>query len=249
MSYRKLFWLHVKKSAGSTTRSLLQPYYVEVDRVHKPKTFIQASPDEYNDILNNYRVVLGEYQFRRCLFAKQYLYPEGQWDDMFSFAFSREPIDRCISMFYYVYWKEERVFKKLVRSLKGAFRTRRFPYNTACAFDAFLDYVQAARASNSIFQPLGNLFTTHTASMWDDITDLDGNILLKAVFRLDHLAEGINRAFEECGIEKRIERNDVMVNKNKNRRVYVPTREQVRKIESIYRHDFEIYENQCLVSG
>lgn len=91
MHYKQFFWLHVRKSAGFTTRALLQPYYVEVDRAKKPKTFIQATPDEYNDILNNYRIVLGDYQFRRCLFAKKYLYPD-QWDDIFSFAFSREPV-------------------------------------------------------------------------------------------------------------------------------------------------------------
>ena len=70
---RKLFWLHVKKSAGMSTRALLSPDYVEVERVKKPKNFIQAKPEEYNDILNNFRVVLGEYQFKRCLLAKKYL--------------------------------------------------------------------------------------------------------------------------------------------------------------------------------
>ena len=53
MSYNNFFWLHIKKSAGISTRKLLQPYYKEVDRVKRPKNFIQSSPAEYNDILNN----------------------------------------------------------------------------------------------------------------------------------------------------------------------------------------------------
>lgn len=245
MSYSQFFWLHIKKSAGIATRSLLQPYYVEVDRDKKPKNFIQASPKEYNDILNNYRVVLGEYQFRRCLFAKKYLYPD-QWDDMFSFAFSREPIDRCISMFYYLYWKDSGFIKNLKRAFKRSLHTRRLLYNTSYAFDTFLDYAHEARASDSIYFPLENHFTTHTAPMWEDITDLNGNILLKKVFRLENLTDGINQAFEECGIEKRLEKRETKLNRNYNRKLYQPTKDQIIKIENIYHHDFEIYEKADL---
>jgi hypothetical protein len=245
MSYSSLFWLHIKKSAGCTTRSLLSPYYVQVDR-QKPKTFIQATPDEYNDILNNFRVLLGEYQFKRCLFAKQYLYKD-RWDSMFSFAFAREPIDRCISMFFYVYWKEISLFKKLTRALRAPFTRRRLPYNTRYAFDTFLDCVREARESNSIYRPVGNRFTTHTAPMWEDITDLEGNVLLKAIFRVEDLAEGINCAFEACGIQKRIGKNELRLNKNNKRTEYVPTRAQVKKIENIYHRDCEIYEKRCIV--
>lgn len=245
MSYDQLFWLHIKKSAGITTRSLLQPYYVEVERVKKPKNFIQASSEEYNDILNNFRVVLGEYQFRRCLFAKKYLYPE-RWDDIFSFAFSREPIDRCISMFYYLYWKDEGSTKKLKSTIRRYLDTSKFHLNTSYAFDAFLDHVQEARRSDSIYSPLGNHFTTHTAPMWEDITDMDGNILLKRIFRLENLIDGINLAFEECGLEKRLESNICKLNKNKHRGIYNPTKAQITKIEDIYNNDFEIYERAKL---
>lgn len=79
MKYENFFWLHIKKSAGITTRAFLKPYYEEVDRVNKPPSFIQSDPKQYNDILNNYRVLLGEYQFKRALFAKTYLYPNN-WE-------------------------------------------------------------------------------------------------------------------------------------------------------------------------
>jgi len=242
MAQRQLFWLHVKKSAGITTRSLLRPYYVEVDREKKPKTFIQASPEEYNDILNNYRVVLGKYQFKRCLFAKKFLYPE-KWDHIFSFAFSREPTDRCISMFYYLFWKEHRHQKNIARTLKRVITDKKLMFNTSYAFDVFLDYAHQARFSDSIYQPLSNHFTTHTAPMWDDITDSDGKVLLKQVYRLDNLIGGINLAFEECGFPKRLKGIDKKLNKNRGRKEYYPNQDQKRKIEEIYYKDFEIYEN------
>jgi len=79
--------------------------------------------------------------------------------------------------------------------------------------------------------------------MWEDITDRDGNILLKKVYRLENLAVGINHAFEACGIDKRIENEISFLNKNIKRSQYQPTKSQINKIQSIYKHDFEIYEN------
>ena len=247
MSYKKLFWLHIKKSAGTSTRALLQPHYVEVDRLNKPKNFIQATPEEYNDILNTYKVVLGEYQFKRCLFAKKFLYPEC-WDELYSFAFSRDPVDRCVSMFYYVYWKDSGTFRNLLRSILNYVNTRKLLFNTSYAFDAFLDCAHEARLSESTYSPRGNLFTTHTAPVWDDITDAEGNILLKRVFRLEDLHEGINRAFMECGIDKRLERTSSELNKNKRRSSYEPNTSQVGRIKEIYGKDFEIYEKAALSS-
>lgn len=241
MGYGKFFWLHIKKSGGITTRRLLQPYYVEVDRIKKPKSFIQASPEEFNDILNNYRVLIGEYQFRRALFAKTYLYPES-WDRMLSFAFSREPVDRCVSMFYYLYWPNQGFVPALKRAIKQYFRNKKVLLSRSFAFDVFLDYVKEARTSDSIFEPLGNHFSTHTAPMWEDITDLEGNLLLKRVFRLENLVEGINRVFEECGLEKQLEDNELALNRNTDRGLYNPTKQQIKKIEGIYGKDFEIYE-------
>lgn len=239
MPRKRMFWLHVKKSAGMSTRALLRPYYTEVDRGMKPKTFIQASPDEYNDILNNYRVVLGDYQFKRCLFAKTYLYPD--WEDIYSFAFSREPVDRCISMFRYLYWKDVGVIGRLLRSFKKGLASRRV-FTTSYAFDAFLDHVREARSSASIYEPLGLVFTTHTAPMWDDVTDYDGKILLTQIFRLEAMVEGINKVFRECGIDHSIEHSGVRINASRKDWTYTPTRRQIGIIEEIYPKDFELYE-------
>lgn len=243
MIYSDIFWLHIKKSAGITIRRLLQPHYVEVDRVNKPKNFIQAEPAEYNDILNNYRVVLGEYQFKRALFAKTFLYPE-TWNSLCSFAFSREPVDRCISMFYYLYWQDLGRRKNAERLIETIIKARSVKHRTSYAFDSFLDQIEISLSSDSIYFPLGLHFSTHTAPMWDDITDLEGNILLTEVFRLEDLIKGINKVFSLCNIEKRLEPSDSIIeNKTRNRREYYPNRTQMRRIEKIYSKDFEIYEN------
>ena len=243
MQTRPFFWLHIKKSAGITTRKLLEPYYVGVDRNKKPKNFLQATPAEYNDILNNYRVVLGEYQFRRSLFAKTYLYPD-QWENLFSFAFAREPVDRCVSMFYYLlYWRDARFIKNLRLAFKRSLYAGKWLFNISHSFDVFLDFARMARESDSIYRPLDAHFTTHTAPVWEDVTDLEGRVLLKKIFRLEYLIEGVNEVFEACGIEKRVETNAVRLKENTNKRLYTPTKEQIKKIEAIYPHDFEIYEN------
>ncbi len=81
--------------------------------------------------------------------------------------------------------------------------------------------------------------------MWDDITDSDGNVLLSQVYRLENLVEGINSAFEQCGIVQRLEGNDKRLNQNRGRKGYTPNKYQRKKIEAIYCKDFEIYENAC----
>lgn len=145
-------------------------------------------------------------------------------------------------MFYYLYWKDLGYVKNLARAFKRLINGNKFIFNTSYAFDAFLDYAKEARLSDSIYHPLGIHFATHTAPMWDDITDLDGKVLLKAVFRLENLTEGINTTFEKCGIDKRLSVSKKELNKNRWRGQYVPTRMQIKKIEDIYFNDFEIYE-------
>ncbi|GAB4170265.1 MAG: hypothetical protein Kow00100_10920 [Geothermobacteraceae bacterium] len=239
---KQFFWLHIKKAGGLSTRKLLSPHYKEVDRVKKPKNFIQSDRDEYNDILNNYRVVLGEYQFKRCLFAKKYLYPN-EWDNIYSFAFSREPIDRCISMFFYLFWGGAGFMSSIKRFIDVFYSHKRAVLSTSSAFDLFLDLVCEARESESNYSPLGLHFSTHTADVWDDITDFDGNILLSRIYRLDSLVEGINHVFEMCDIQNRIDKCDVYINKNKSRTIFIPSRSQVKKIEDLFSKDFDIYEN------
>jgi len=241
MSIPNFFWLHIKKSAGISTRNLLSPHYVQVNR-KKVKTFRNASPAEFNDILNNYRVILGKYQFKRALYAKEKLFPE-DWDKIFSFAFSREPVDRCISMFYYLYFQKKSVLKDLSRLYYNTISIKKLTLNESYSFDAFLSFVEQARSSPSIHKPIDLHFTTHTATMWEDVTDFEGNQLLTKIYRLSNLNNAINEVFENCGLEKKDLADTPHFNRNKNRRSFNPSKEQIRRIEQIYEKDFTLYEN------
>ncbi len=245
MEYESFFWLHIKKSAGMSTRQYLQPVYKEVDKINKPKNFIQAKPEEYNDILNNYRVVLGEYQFKRALFAKKYLYPEN-WHSIYSFAFSREPIERCVSMFYYLYYKKDKkVLEKLYRAATNLKNYKKLGLSVEYNFDVFLELVEKAHfESQSIYWPAGLKFSTHTAPMFTEITDMHGNLVLTQVFRIEHLKQGLNQVFESCGLDKKFSiGNDIYRNKNENKGQYQPTPKQKKKIMELYQQDFELYED------
>ncbi|WP_416307636.1 sulfotransferase family 2 domain-containing protein [Neptunicella sp. SCSIO 80796] len=241
MSYNAFFWLHIKKSAGISTRQLMQPYYQEVDRIHWPANFVQSPKEHYNDILNNYRMLLGEYQFKRSLFAKEVLYRH-EWEQMLSFAFAREPVARCISMFYYLYWQGGGIKKFVKNVTRKTLKTRKIHYSTAGAFDHFLDYVAKAQYAKSIYQPLGSHFSTHTNSMWRDVTDDDGNILLTRIYRLESLLPALNEVFEECGLPKRLLHNQYS-NTTTNKGLYQPSKAQRVKIEALFGKDFELYES------
>ena len=83
--------------------------------------------------------------------------------------------------------------------------------------------------------------------MWGDITDLEGNILLTEVFRIEDLIKGINKVFSVCNIDKRLEPSDSIIeNSTLNKGEYYPNRTQILKIERIYSKDFEFYENARL---
>lgn len=242
MTYTQFVWLHIRKSGGSSTRNLLAPEYVGRNPDDTPANFIQSPPEEYNGILNNHRVVLGDLHGRRCLFAKTYLYPD-RWDELFSFAFSREPTDRCLSMFFYLWWRgglSRGLFWKAYRALRRTEKSRK-RYNLSYSFDAFLEDTEVALRREASLRPHSIHFTTHTARMWEDITDLEGNVLLTKVFRLENLIGGINQVFETCGIERRIA-SSPSINKNDKRLDYRPTPTQRAKIERLYAPDYEIYE-------
>ena len=242
MHYKNFFWLHIKKSAGQSTRALLAPHYKEVNRSKNPPNFIQSSKEEYNDILNNYRIVLGEYQFKRCLFAKKFLYPN-DWDQIYSFAFSREPTDRCVSMFFHLYWQRSPYYSNMNPWFKKTINPKKLFNQMSYGFDHFLELIESSRNSDSIYKPEGLSFTTHTASMFTDIVDDQDNILLTNIFRLENLNQGITTALDACNLKVKSINPNTRINKNKKRTAYSPSKNQRRIIESLFQGDFEIYEN------
>ncbi|MEL6688973.1 MAG: sulfotransferase family 2 domain-containing protein [Pseudomonadota bacterium] len=222
----RLFWLHVKKSAGQSTHNVLAPLYREVDRSAQLANFIQSPVEDYNDLLNTYLMPLGPYQMRRTLFAKKFLYPN-DFERYFKFAFVREPVDRCLSQFFYLLDKEPGLRPRL----------RGVSYR----FDLFLDTVAAARASPSFRRPHSLHFQTHTAAMWDDVVDDDGHVLLDAIYRLEDFGPAIASVRERFGLStdapQRARRNTT------DRKVFEPTKAQMAKIEALFPKDFDLYES------
>lgn len=235
---RPLFWLHVKKSAGGTVRRLLGPHYLQAERLRKPVNFIQSDPAAWNDILNNFRIPLGEYQFRRCLFARRYLYPDS-WEARLRFAFARHPVERAVSAFFYL-----RVPRGGQNSFVHHARKLRLPVpeEDGGLFDLFLDLVEEARASDTIYAPVDLHFTTHTAAMWDDVTDEAGKLLLSHVYRVESLHPALCELFELAGIGDGPPEVAPRVNARKPELSYQPTRAQKARIEALYSRDFDLYE-------
>lgn len=221
----RIFWLHIKKSAGTTIRGLLAPHYTQVDRAKRPPCFVQGTEAEWNDILNNFRVPLGDYQFRRALFAKRFLYGEG-FETYFRFAFARQPVDRCVSQFFYT--------------------VRNEGDDLGANFDRFLEMIRECRDSDSNYQPYGLHFQTHTAAMWDDVVDDAGRCLLDRIWRLEDLPAAVRFIHESMGTPElaaaaEIDARALRLNAN-HKPEFTPSPDQVRKIEQLFPNDFDLYE-------
>lgn len=242
------FWLHIRKVGGTSAQMLLGDHYLNLEQYFKsseyksskknPPSFLQVDSKYWNGLINVPRVNLGELNYRRCLFAKQYLYKDS-WDNLFSFAFSREPEDRVISMFYYLFIANN---TPIITIAKEFVRNKKIYFSTSSKFDLFLDWVEKTHYEHNS-HIVDRVVATHTAPIFPDVADDDGNILLKKIYRVDNLYSAINEVFASCGIEEKIKVSDVRKNVNKKRKNYQPSKFQQKRIEKLYHKDFEIYEN------
>ncbi len=236
----KLFWLHIRKAGGTSIIDMLGDAYRRVDRNNYPTCFIASEREEWNDILNNWRIPLGEYTFRRALFARTFLYKE-EWRNMTSFAASREPVSRCVSMFHYLLWRRSSLFQRFVQTLHVLRWHHRLTLTDRDAFDQFLHLLEIrfSDENDTIFKPVDLHFTTHTARMFNDITDDAGQCMLSHVFRLECIEKGVSE------LMRGLERAPLPISRlNQTRHSqYTPTRSQRRKIEALFARDFDVYEN------
>lgn len=241
--YESIFWLHIKKAGGKTIKNLLKPHYRSHNHRQKGLCFIQADPLDYNDILNNYRMPLGGYERQRALFAKQWLYPNS-WEKLYSFAFCRDPFDRCLSMFFYLYWHNSTFIKHIQSIVTRSVRYGHLHLTTHRAFDIFLSFVAESFVSDSIHLPIGAHFSTHVARMSDDISDESGSVLISKIYRLEDFVAGSAEALLTCGLKPDPERfMTVHYHKNTTSKSkdFKPTRKQQAVIEELYSSDFDIY--------
>ena len=234
----KFVWIHIKKCGGQSTRLLLEPQYSQVDRSSKPPSFKQERKKHWNDILNNYRTLIGGFQFKRALYAKKFLWPK-LWKKILSFTIVRDPIKRCISMFHYMFTGRSEL--SICDILKKTVRRKSNLYSYRYRFDYFLEQIKVSFLTDDIYEPLSLHFNTHVNTVHRDVTDNNGSIIVDRVYLLEDLFEAIRQIKEDLGYEMK-QKGRVHLNETKNGK-YVPTREQKRKIRNIYQRDFEIYEN------
>lgn len=168
MKYKTIFYLHIKKCAGTSIRAYLGDLYKQVDRKialgfeHYDKQF-------YNDILNNYRIHLGNYDNRRMLYAQKYLYSQQEFDLMYKFTVVRNPQFRILSA--YLYLTRRNFFHIFLRII-----------NKKLSFFLFLSKLPEIWDSKE-----KRHIATHTFPIFNDITDDDGNLLVDEVFKIEKI--------------------------------------------------------------
>lgn len=175
---RPYIWLHIKKAAGQSMRTALGDSYVQTLR-RVPTPFAALPKEQWNDNLNNFRVPLGDFDYRRMLFAKKCLYED--FDARFKFAIVRNPFDRAVSCWRYL-------TKSVWRTSPRYWWARRsFSY-----FLAMLPEVWESRSDRHI--------ATHTAPMWPDICGENGELLLDFIGRLESINDDFRVVCEKLDI-------------------------------------------------
>lgn len=242
---QKIFFLHIKKCAGSSTKHLLESLdlYKVLESQKKVPSFIQSEKEYWNDILNNSRVYLGDYNFKRSLFAKNYLYKK-EWSNMFKFTFIRNPLDRIISCFFYLYNKNNKFIFLEKAAGTSNFKTLslllNIKFNLNYRFDCFLDLV--SYSFNNLNLPTKH-FATHVAEYSKDVCDNNNNLLLDKLYDTNDYKNSILDLINHLEISsKNLKIENYFINKN-NYKLFDLNKNQKKKIESLYSRDFYLYES------
>lgn len=247
------FWLHIKKSAGQSTRGALGPLYTETNRRNSVADIRQLPPAEWNDALNNYRIPLGTFQFRRTEYARQFLWPD-TWNTMMRVGFARDPLDRCLSMFSYLFdpkgAKHLSAYLTYLRRCRAVPFYRRIVWSGASRFDAFLDTLDwqaTLRDGPDPAAPIDLHFSTHTNPMSLDVLDRNGKSNLSHLIRLSSFEAGIDFCYAEMGIERPQISRGIRRNSGGTTDRFVPSPVQRRRVEQLFSADFDLYENALVL--
>ena len=203
---KKFFWLHIKKCGGTTIKNFLGDIYDDIPNQSNIPSFIQVDKKYWNAILNNSRCNLGDFVNKRSLFAKTYLYQD-EWSNIHSFAFIREPIDRCLSMFNYLILKNQTDYLKLI--IKIFFKRKKIVITKSNIFDWFLDILEIIHCNEQKeileFKYKTNHFIMHTNPYYNDLTDINGNILIKKIYKIETFDEDIKDLLNQIEISPNYE--------------------------------------------
>lgn len=168
---RRFVFVHIHKTAGESITSALSPALGDGDWEVRGKT----RPSINGTVLHKHSTALE---------ALHALGPE-LWEQYFTFAFVRHPIDRILSLYRYIaHWADP---PRL--SLGQRLRPRSAP--------AWVDHsdwpeVRAYRATRSLSGFMRHPLLDHAASMQPQVTSLcdeDGRLVVDFVGRFERLAE------------------------------------------------------------
>ncbi|MBS2212133.1 sulfotransferase family 2 domain-containing protein [Carboxylicivirga mesophila] len=173
--YNTFLWLHLRKCGGQSFRKSFSPPYIQSDR-EDPIPFIALPKEQWNDALNNHRIPLGGYDYKRLLFAKKFLYDEEEFNNLYKFTIVRNPYDRAVSLWRYLMNTRE------AHKLPGS-RMRIILKHSFSKFLSHIPYFMESKVSRS--------FATHVAPQWDDLTDMNNNLLVNEYFRIENINQGI----------------------------------------------------------
>jgi len=215
------FWLHIKKAGGQSFRLTFTPPYIQTDRSKYPKPFIALPKEQWNDALNNYRIPLGEYDFKRMLFAKKYLYTDEEFTSMYKFAFVRNPYDRAVSCWKYL---REDKNKKIIWINKSEKRK----------FEDFLRKILKEH-----LERVDRHFFTHTAPIWEDISDEGGSsLLLDEYFKIENLSDCLEKLARYLNVSvEKFSHVNRSVRRKDYKRYY--SSESKKLVEGLYGRDIE----------
>ena len=185
---RPFFWLHITKAGGSSVKEALKDVYISAPRPC-PQPFVAIPTEQWNDNLNNYRLPLREYDFKRALFAKKYLYSQPDWERMFKFVVVRNPYDRAVSS-----WLYHRKYSSTSNRLKILLRKPTSLLNHKADFQFFLEKAIALNAASKVKGiTSGRHFVTHTAPIFPDITcENNRRILVDYIGKLETIEKDFN---------------------------------------------------------
>ena len=219
---KKFFWLHIKKAGGESMRKGLGDFYKEMDRLN-PKPFIALPKAKWNDAVNNFRIHLGPYDYKRMLFAKKFLYNSNEFENMFKFVIVRNPYDRAVSSWLYCTrnnWKW--------RIFNSTFKKRAFQY-----FLERLPKIWKKKTSRHT--------ATHTRPVMPDITDNSGEILVDYIGKLENISDDFNYICDEIGIphhEFPVVNSSGRVKKYRN----FYNKKSKKLVEQYYKNDIENFD-------
>lgn len=186
-----------------------------------PTTFLDLRREEWNDNLNNFRVPLGEYDYRRMLFAKNFLFPH-DFSERFKFTIARNPYNRAVSCWKYL------TRRKVIQKVWPRFRLR-------YRFEDFLAILPDAWASKKNRQ-----LATHTAPVWPDITDDEGQLLVDFIGHLETIEEDFGIIARRLDLPSRpsFPQENAYTLQAPNKRTF--TRKTKRMVDQLYEADIEM---------